>query len=73
MAVFVFYYSKDDIDAGKVDRPTTWALINIENGAIIEERHSPENEFSDAGYEKSTIFVQRSNMIHQGNIIKKPL
>lgn len=51
LAVFVFFFNKEDIAAGKVDRPTIWAICDFETGEIIEERETRIIEFSDASYE----------------------
>lgn len=51
LAVFVFFYTKEDIEVGAVDRPTVWAIADIETGEIIEERQTKENDFSDASYD----------------------
>lgn len=51
LAVFVFFYSREDIEAGAVERPTMWAIANLETGEIIEERLTKDNDFSDASYE----------------------
>lgn len=51
LAVFVFFYTREDIEAGAVDRPTLWAIADIETGGIIEERDSKKIDFSDASYD----------------------
>lgn len=51
LAVFVFFYTKEDIEAGAVDRPTVWAIADIETGELIEERQTKEIDFSDALYD----------------------
>lgn len=51
LSVFVFFFSKEDIEAGAVDRPTLWAVADIETGEIIEERDSKKIDFSDASYD----------------------
>ena len=51
LAVFVFFYTREDIEAGAVDRPTLWAIADIETGEIIEERDSKKMDFSDASYD----------------------
>ena len=51
LAVFVFFYSREDIEAGAVERPTMWAVADIETGEIIEERLTKDKEFSDASYD----------------------
>ncbi len=51
LAVFVFFYTKEDIAAGKVNRPATWAIVDLEDGSIIEERQTKEQDFSDASYD----------------------
>lgn len=51
LAVFVFFYSREDIEAGAVDRPTLWVIADIETGEIIEERDTKKIEFSDASYD----------------------
>lgn len=48
LAVFTFFYSHEDIDAGLVERPTMWAIADIETGEIIEERLTKDKDFSDA-------------------------
>lgn len=52
LAVFTFFYSREDIEAGMVERPTMWAIADIETGEIIEERLTKDKEFSDASYDK---------------------
>lgn len=52
LAVFVFFFSREDIEAGAVERPTMWAIADIETGEIIEERLTKDKEFSDASYDK---------------------
>ena len=32
LGVFVFFYSKEDIENGAVDRPTVWAIADVETG-----------------------------------------
>ena len=51
LACFVFFFTREDIEAGKVDRPTVWAIADIETGEIIEERETKDNDFSDAPYD----------------------
>lgn len=51
LAVFVFFYSREDIEAGVVERPTMWAIADIETGEIIEERLTKDRDFSDASYD----------------------
>ena len=52
LATFTFFYSREDIEAGMVERPTMWAIADIETGEIIEERLTKDKEFSDASYDK---------------------
>lgn len=51
LACFVFFFTREDIETGKVGRPTVWAITDIETGKIIEERQTKEKEFSDAAYD----------------------
>lgn len=51
LAVFTFFFSREDIEAGVVERPTMWAIADIETGEIIEERFSKDLDFSDASYD----------------------
>ena len=55
LAVFVFFYSREDIEAGAVERPTMWAIANLETGEIIEERLTKDNDFSDAMNRRSNL------------------
>lgn len=52
LAVFVFFFNRGDIEAGAVDRPTVWAIANLETGEIIKEYETKEKDFSDAPYDK---------------------
>ena len=51
LAAFVFFFTQKDIEAGAVDRPTMWALADIETGEIVSEYETKDNEFSDAPYD----------------------
>lgn len=51
LAVFVFLFTREDIEMGKVDRPTVWAIADIKTGEIIEERQTKEKDFSSASYD----------------------
>ena len=51
LAVFVFFFTKDDIEKGTVDRPTMWAIANIETGETIKKYETKEKDFSDAPYD----------------------
>ena len=51
LAVFTFFYSREDIDAGMVERPTMWAIADIETGEIIKEYDTTEKDFSNAPYD----------------------
>lgn len=51
LAFFVFYYSRDDINLGVINRPTLWAIADLETGKIIEERETKNNDFSNARYD----------------------
>ena len=50
LAVFTFFFSKDDIEAGTVSRPTLWTTADIESGEIKAEYQAKDNDFSDASY-----------------------
>ena len=51
LACFVFFFTREDIEAGMVDRPTVWAIANIETGEILEERQTKDVDFSNAAYD----------------------
>ncbi len=51
LAVFVFFFTREDIESGAVDRPTMWAIADLETGEIIEERNTKDIDFSDAAYD----------------------
>lgn len=51
LAVFVFYFDADDIKNGAVNRPTMWAIADIETGKIIQRYQTEEKDFSDAPYD----------------------
>lgn len=51
LAVFTFFYSREDIEAGSVERPSMWAMADIETGEIIKEYETKIKEFSDAPYD----------------------
>lgn len=52
LAVFVFFYNREDIENGAVDRPTLWALADLSSGKIMERFQSRDKDFSDAPYDK---------------------
>lgn len=52
LAVFVFFYSREDIEEGRIYRPTVWAIADLITGEIIEERETSIVEFSNAPYDK---------------------
>ncbi len=51
LAVFVFYYEREDIERGTVNRPSTWALVDIETGEIVKVYETKDKDFSDAPYD----------------------
>lgn len=51
LACFVFFFTQEDIETGKVGRPTVWVIADIKTGKIIEERQTKEKEFSNAAYD----------------------
>lgn len=51
LAVFVFFYTKQDIEAGAVERPTVWAIADLETGEIIEKYQCKDKDFTDASYD----------------------
>lgn len=50
LAAFAFFFSKEDLDINKIDRPTKWCEADIVMGDIIERYDSEKNDFSDAPY-----------------------
>lgn len=52
LAAFVFFFNRKDVETKTFNRPTLWAIANIENGKIIETRQTKDNDFSDAPYDK---------------------
>ena len=51
LASFIFFFTKEDIEQGRVKRPTMWALFDLVTGDLIEERHTNEIDFSNASYD----------------------
>ncbi len=64
LASFIFFYNREDIQTGMVNRPTVWALADLETGQLIREMQTKEQEFSEAA---STVCEQMPNMIHREN------
>ena len=52
LAVFVFFYTFKDIESGQIDRPTMWAVADLQTGEIIERYQCKDKDFSDASYDK---------------------
>lgn len=52
LASFVFFYNREDIQIGMVNRPTVWALADLETGQLIREMQTKEREFSEASYDE---------------------
>ena len=51
ISAFVFFYNKEDIQSGMVNRPTLWIIADINTGEIIERRNTNDIDFSDAPYD----------------------
>lgn len=51
LAAFVFFFNREDIENGKVNRPSLWLIADVRTGEIIEKRETSEMDFSDASYE----------------------
>lgn len=51
LAVFVFFFTREDIQAGMVDRPTVWAVADLETGKIIEEYQCKDKDFTNASFD----------------------
>jgi len=51
LAFFTFFFSQEDIKSGMVSRPTSWVIVDIVTGEIIEERDTNNIDFSDASYD----------------------
>lgn len=51
LAVFIFFYTREDIEAGEIKRPSKWAIADIETGEIIKEYETKEKDFSEAPYD----------------------
>ena len=45
LAFFLFYYTRADLQEGKVNRPSMWCLCDLENGQIIEKYDCEVNDF----------------------------
>ena len=52
IAVFAFFYSKEEVKSGMIPRPEYYALADIETGEIIHIKKSINNEFSNASYKE---------------------
>lgn len=48
LASFIFFFTKGDIEQGRVKRPMMWAIFDLVTGELIEERHTNEIDFSNA-------------------------
>lgn len=70
LAVFVFFYTREDIQSGMIGRPAVWAIADMETGEIINEYRCREKDFSDADFEKNIMCVQIRSMILQKHIMK---
>lgn len=51
LSSFLFFYTKEDIEDGRVERPTMWAIADIQTGKIIQVYETKEKDFSDAPYD----------------------
>lgn len=52
LAVFLFFFTKDNIQNGQVGRPSLWALADIETGGIISRHECKENDYSFAQFDE---------------------
>lgn len=51
LAVFVYFHTKDEVEANMVSRPTLWALFDIDTGDMVKKFETKDRDFSDASYE----------------------
>lgn len=51
-AVFVFFYSKEQLQSSMVNRPTMWVIGDLKTGEIVQRYLCSDNEFSDSEYQK---------------------
>ena len=53
LAVFVFFFDRNDIKKQEIKRPSRWALLDIRTGEIVENRTCSEYDFSNESFENS--------------------
>lgn len=53
LAVFVFFFNRNDIKKQKIKRPSSWALLDIKTGEIVENRTCSEYDFSNESFSNS--------------------
>lgn len=52
LTCFSLFFNKEQLKTEMVNRPTQWALINLENGNIIEKYNTDILDFSNGSYQK---------------------
>lgn len=52
LSAFIFFYTKEDIDTGMLNRPAKWGIFDFENGNLIEEFDCKIKDFSSESFDK---------------------
>ncbi|WP_394917013.1 hypothetical protein [uncultured Robinsoniella sp.] len=51
LAVFVFFYTREDVHTGMISRPLAWVIADMETGEIMEKYQCKDKDFSNASYD----------------------
>lgn len=52
LAVFLFFFTENDINNSNIDRPSFWSIADFESGEILETFDCSKKDFSSAKYNK---------------------
>ena len=52
LAFFLYTYSREDLLEGKISRPESWILADLESGAVLARHSCREEDFSEAPWQE---------------------
>ena len=69
LAVFIFFFSKKDIEEKKISRPEMWALLNLVNGSIEHKYNCRTDDFCDENFKNRYSIITDSSSITSKNYL----
>lgn len=62
LAAFIFTFTREELESGRIHRPTYWMTADIQTGEDIKEYSCKERDFSDEPFD-SLYFVKEQSQV----------